>query len=59
MTSLVLLVVFNVGMLVGFVLHTLLSSASREDATIVLETPSSFREDLLVPIMTSKNRYLH
>jgi hypothetical protein len=59
MTSLILLVVFNVGMLMGFVLHTLLSDASHEDATIVLETPSSFREDLLVPIMASKNRYLH
>jgi hypothetical protein len=59
MTSLILLVVFNLGMLVGFVLHTLLSGASHEDATIVLETPSSFREDLLVPTMASKNRYLH
>jgi hypothetical protein len=46
-------------MLVGFVLHTLLSGSSHEDTTIVLETPSSFREDLLVPIMASKNRYLH
>jgi len=59
MTSLLLLVVFNVGMLVGFVLHTLLSGSSHQDATIVLETPSSFREDLLVPIIASKSRYLH
>ena len=59
MTSLVMLLVFNGGMLIGFVLHTLLSGTSQEEATVVLEVPSSFREDLLVPIMASKNRYLH
>ena len=59
MTSLVVLLVFNAGMLVGFVLHTLLAGSSHEDATVILESPPSFREDLLVPIMASKTRYLH
>ncbi|HVN28117.1 MAG TPA: hypothetical protein VMT64_06505 [Candidatus Binataceae bacterium] len=59
MTSIVLLLAFNAGMLVGFVLHTLLTGGSRQDATVLLEAPSSFREDLLVPMMASKTRYLH
>jgi hypothetical protein len=59
MTPLVLLMIFNAGILVGFVLHTLLAGSSHEDATVILESSSSFREDLLVPIMASKNRYLH
>jgi hypothetical protein len=59
MTPMLMLLIFNAGMLIGFVLHTLLGGASHEDATIVIEAPSSFREDLLVPIMASKNRYLH
>lgn len=62
MTPLVLLLVFNAGTLMGFVLHTLLGGAHREDAAkervFIKETPS-FRDDLLVPIMPSKNRYLH
>jgi len=58
MTALLLLLVFNAGMLVGFVLHTLLAGGSCDDATVILEAPS-FREDLLVPIMASKTRYLH
>jgi hypothetical protein len=62
MTPLVLLLVFNAGMLMGFVLHTLLDGAHPENAElerVYLETAPSFRDDLLVPIMSSKNRYLH
>ncbi len=62
MTSLVLLLVLNAGMLVGFVLHTLLDGGYRDDASrepVTLETTASFRDDLLVPIIPSKNRYLH
>jgi hypothetical protein len=59
MTSLVMLLVLNAGMLIGFALHTLLSGSSHEDATVILEAPASFREDLLMPIMASKDRYLH
>lgn len=62
MTPLVLLLVFNAGMLLGFILHTLLDGAHREDvarAQVLLETAPSFRDDLLLPIMSSKTRYLH
>jgi hypothetical protein len=63
MAPLVLLLVFNAGTLMGFVLHTFLEGAHREDATrerVVLEaTSSSFRDDLLVPMMPSKIRYLN
>jgi hypothetical protein len=58
MTPLMLLLVFNAGMLAGFVLHTLLGNAPHEDATVILEAPS-FREDLLMPTVSSKTRYLH
>ena len=61
MTPLVLLLVLNAGMLMGFVLHTFLEGAHREDearARVAFQ-PSSFRDDLLIPMMPSKNRYLH
>ena len=57
-----MLLVFNAGMLMGFVLHTLLDGAHREDAAreqVLLEATPSFRDDLLVPLMPSGNRYLH
>jgi hypothetical protein len=61
MTPLVLLLVLNAGMLMGFVLHTFLDGAHREDEARerVAFQPSSFRDDLLIPMMPSKNRYLH
>jgi len=59
MTSLVLLLVFNAGMLLGIVLHDLFSVGPREDATVLLEVAPAFREDLLMPIMSAKDRYLH
>jgi hypothetical protein len=63
MAPLVLLLVFNAGTLMGFVLHTLLEGAHREDAArgrVALEaTSSSFRDDLLLPMISSKNRYLN
>ena len=62
MTPLILLLLFNAGMLMGFVLHTLLDGAHREDAArerVLLEATPSFRDDLLVPLMPSGNRYLH
>jgi hypothetical protein len=62
MTPLVLLLVLNAGMLMGFVLHTFLEGAHREDAArerVLFESTSSFRDDLLMPIMPSKNRYMH
>jgi hypothetical protein len=62
MTPLVLLLVLNAGMLMGFVLHTFLDGAHRGEATrprMPFEPASAFRDDLLVPILPSKNRYLH
>jgi hypothetical protein len=62
MTPLMLLLVFNAGMLMGFILHTLLDRGHREDAArerVVLEASPSFRDDLLVPMMASRTRYLH
>jgi hypothetical protein len=57
----VLLLVLNAGMLMGFVMHTFLDGAHREDDARERNAfqPSSFREDLLIPIMPSKSRYLH
>jgi hypothetical protein len=57
-----MLLVLNAGMLMGFVLHTLLDGAHREEAArerVSFEATPSFRDDLLVPIMPSGNRYLH
>lgn len=62
MTPLVMLLVFNAGMLMGFVLHTMLDGAHREDTArerVLFEATPSFRDDLLLPIMSSRNRYLH
>jgi len=62
MTPLVLLLVLNAGMLMGFVLHTFLDGAHRADEArerVLFEPTSSFRDDLLIPMMSSKNRYLH
>jgi hypothetical protein len=61
MTPLVLLLVLNAGMLMGFVLHTFLEGAHHEDEVRerAVFQPSSFRDDLLLPIMPSKSRYLH
>jgi hypothetical protein len=60
MTPLVMLLLFNAGMLMGFFVHSLLSRGGREDlAPVFVETSSSFRDDLLLPILPSKNRYLH
>ena len=62
MTPLVMLLVLNAGILMGFVLHTFLVGAHREDDArerTLHEASSSFRDDLLVPIMPSKSRYLH
>jgi hypothetical protein len=62
MTPLVLLLVLNAGMLMGFVLHSLLDGAHREDASrerVLVEARPSFRDDLLMPIMPSGQRYLN
>ena len=62
MTPLVLLLVLNAGMLMGFVLHTFLEGGHREDearAHVMFESASPFRDDLLLPILPSKNRYMH
>jgi hypothetical protein len=62
MTPLVLLLVLNAGMLMGFVMHTLLDGAHREDTArefASVEASPSFRDDLLMPILPSRNRYLH
>ena len=62
MTPLVLLLVLNAGMLLGFALHTFLDGGCRDDAArdlVLVESTSAFREDLLIPIIPSKNRYLH
>jgi hypothetical protein len=61
-TSILLLLVLNAGMLMGFVLHTFLDGAHREDGArerVVLETMPEFRDDLLMSILPSRNRYLH
>jgi hypothetical protein len=50
---------FNAGMLTGFFLHSLLHSADHTMEPIFLQTSSSFRDDLLMPILPAKNRYLH
>jgi hypothetical protein len=62
MTPMVLLLVLNAGILVGFVLHTVLDGAHRDDEVrerVLFHATPSFRDDLLVPILSSKNRYLH
>ena len=62
MTSLVLLLTLNAGMLLGFVLHSFLDGAHREDAAreqVALSSASSFRDDLLMPMLPAKNRYMH
>ena len=62
MTPLVLLLVLNAGMLMGFVLHTMLDRAHREDETrerVLLESSPAFRDDLLLPMLPVKGRYLH
>jgi len=49
-------------MLIGFILHTFLDAAHREDASrarATLQPSSSFRDDLLMPMLPSKNRYMH
>jgi hypothetical protein len=49
-------------MLLGFVLHTFLDSAHRQDEArerVLFEANSSFRDDLLMPILPAKNRYMH
>jgi hypothetical protein len=49
-------------MLMGFVLHTFLDSAHREDLArerVSFQPASSFRDDLLLPVLPSRNRYLH
>lgn len=62
MTPIVLLLVLNAGMLMGFVLHSLLDGAQLEDEAaerISLERNSSFRDDFLMSIVPPENRYLH
>jgi hypothetical protein len=62
MAPLILLLVLNAGIAMGFVLHTLLDGAHREDDAreqVSLETAPLFRDDLLLPIMPSRSRYLH
>lgn len=62
MTPFILLLLFNAGMLMGFVLHSMLDGAKREVVTekVVQEpAPSSFRDDLLVPMVPRRNQYLH
>ena len=62
MTPLVLLLVLNAGMLMGFVLHTMLDGAHREDESrerVLLESSPAFRDDLLLSILPAKGRYLH
>jgi len=60
MTPLMMLVLFNAGILMGFFLHSLLHRAGRDAiAPVFVETSSSFRDDLLLPILPAKNRYLH
>ena len=62
MIPLLMLLVLNVGMLMGFVLHTFLDGAHREDVgreRALFESSSGFRDDLLMPILPAKNRYMH
>ena len=60
--TLVLLFVLNMGVLMGFGLRSLLESDRREGdstARLAFEPHRSFRDDLLMPIIPSGNRYLH
>ena len=60
MTPLMMLLLFNAGMLMGFFLHSLLHRADRDTVgPVFVETSSSFRDDLLLPMLPGKNRYLH
>jgi hypothetical protein len=55
-----MLALFNGGMLMGFFLHGLLNRAGRDDlAPVFVETSSSFRDDLLLPMIPARDRYLH
>jgi hypothetical protein len=62
MTPFILLLLFNAGMLIGFVLHSMLDGAKKEvtiERVVQEPTPSSFRDDLLVPMVPRRNQYLH
>ena len=59
MTPLMMLVLFNGGMLMGFFLHSLVDRERDDLPPVFVKTSSSFRDDLLLPILPAKNRYLH
>jgi hypothetical protein len=60
MGPLTMLLLFNAGILMGFFLHSLLHRDDRDAVgPVFLETSSSFRDDLLLPMLPAKNRYLH
>jgi hypothetical protein len=62
MTPLMMLLLFNAGMLMGFFLHCFLQGAHRDEPAmepVFLHAPSSFRDDLLLPVLPEKDRYLH
>jgi len=59
MGPLMMLLLFNAGILMGFFLHSLLHRDDDAVGPVFLETSSSFRDDLLLPMLPAKNRYLH
>jgi hypothetical protein len=62
MTPLMMLLLFNAGTLMGFFLHSFLQGAHRDDPEmqpVFVQAPPSFRDDLLLPVLPEKNRYLH
>jgi hypothetical protein len=59
MGPLMMLLLFNAGILMGFFLHSLLHRDQDVVGPVFLETSSSFRDDLLLPMLPVKNRYLH
>jgi len=60
MTPLVMLLLFNAGMLMGFFLHSLLGRGYRPDlGPVFVQASQSFRDDLLLPMLPARERCLH
>ena len=60
MTPLVMLLLFNAGMLMGFFLHSLLARGyPHGSGPVFVEASPSFRDDLLLPMLPARNRCLH
>ena len=60
MGPLMMLLLFNAGILMGFFLHSLLRRDDQDAVgPVFLEAGLSFRDDLLLPMLPVKNRYLH